>query len=383
MLYRFCFIKVFRWKYSSLFLSLFLILISLPYTYTQKFDDFFKEGRLVLQDTTTDLSDYPIEIENFEKEDKIFYAFMTAQLYLDEAKIQNDTTAIKNAGEYLSRLGSEAIKSEEKNKELEEENNFRARHNLKLQNENFRFITAIISLSITLLGLLTFFWFRRYRLNIKENNIRLEGTLLGQEKEQKKIAKELHDGLGAELSIAIKTISKIKMDSLKEKQRDDLENGLQQLNDACTKLRNISHYLMPGNLQYGHLPDLIENYIHKFKQVHSNINIDFDYEVTIEVMDFSADTKLHIHRILQQGLNNIITHAQAKKIQIALDILEGNSVRLNIQDDGIGFDIENIKEQSSIGLKSMELRAKQLNGNLQIHSQKGKGTNISLVFPVT
>lgn len=88
-----------------------------------------------------------------------------------------------------------------------------------------------------------------------------------------------------------------------------------------------------------------------------------------------------IYRIAQEGLTNIVKHAQSNQIQLHLRYTE-NAVTLELQDDGIGFDLDAARRDGGIGLRGMEERVQQLGGALQIESAPGQGTRLWVKIPM-
>jgi signal transduction histidine kinase len=94
------------------------------------------------------------------------------------------------------------------------------------------------------------------------------------------------------------------------------------------------------------------------------------------------DTEIALFRIAQEGLNNILKHAEATSVSICLEVDE-TAVLLEVQDNGNGFDINNQTEQSTagFGLHSMRERAEALRGRFRINSIPGQGTTVSVSIP--
>ena len=88
-----------------------------------------------------------------------------------------------------------------------------------------------------------------------------------------------------------------------------------------------------------------------------------------------------VYRVAQESLQNIVKHASAKHISVALTLQKGTVV-LTIADDGAGFDPEAVKGRGRLGLIGMEERARLVNGKLSIAAQPGRGTRIALEVPL-
>ncbi len=101
-------------------------------------------------------------------------------------------------------------------------------------------------------------------------------------------------------------------------------------------------------------------------------NDDIDWE------DIPNKTKINLYRIIQESLQNIYKHADAKLVKINFE-LKDNFILLEITDDGIGFEINKVKK--GIGLKNIASRVEDLGGDLDINSMRGKGTTILVLIP--
>jgi signal transduction histidine kinase len=84
---------------------------------------------------------------------------------------------------------------------------------------------------------------------------------------------------------------------------------------------------------------------------------------------------------VQELVNNAIKYAQAQNIHINMDC-EKNQLKLNLTDDGVGFDINTLKNKEGIGIKNIKERVQQLVGDIQLTSSNGKGTQFNISIPV-
>jgi signal transduction histidine kinase len=196
--------------------------------------------------------------------------------------------------------------------------------------------------------------------------------LTGEERERKRIAKELHDGLGAQLS-AIKL--QVQSDGYEKmlligKTKTLHQNLIKQIDEACLEVRNISHDLLPPGLINAGITESINRFLHKIRE---NSNIDLKFIHQIEKETLTKDLEVQIFRIIQELLNNIIKHSYAQSA--AIQIIQNHSKILIIaEDDGIGFDME--ANQNGLGINNIKNRIASLKGNIVINSSENKGTTI-------
>ncbi len=114
------------------------------------------------------------------------------------------------------------------------------------------------------------------------------------------------------------------------------------------------------------------------------LKIDFDTQG--DEFHFPDQKSIFIFRMYQEMMNNIIKHSKATHVMVIIVYSGNDTFVMNIQDDGVGFDLQQKKESSSgssgLGLKSMRNRAKMIGADLSIESEPGKGTTISVKVPL-
>jgi signal transduction histidine kinase len=117
-------------------------------------------------------------------------------------------------------------------------------------------------------------------------------------------------------------------------------------------------------------------------QEHSTISVRVD--IVGEERELDDAMKIAIFRIIQESLNNIIKHSQASHVNIYLQF-EDKNVRINVRDNGIGFDLDQAKQtrtsRPSLGLAGMEERAALLGGTVIVQSRPGYGTEVEALIP--
>jgi PAS domain S-box-containing protein len=195
--------------------------------------------------------------------------------------------------------------------------------------------------------------------------------------ERKRIANEIHDSLGQTLTVASLNLDMIKADltDLGYEKVKQLNEALMLINSAIDESRKIAHNLMPKALEDFGLISTIEHLVVKFKEA-TKIDIVF-YHNNIKER-FDKGIELNLFRITQEALNNIIKHSNAKKVNIQL-IKHTDYLIFMIEDDGIGFDVNNAKsKKDSFGLKSIQHRVTGIGGKLNIDTRKNKGTSITI-----
>jgi len=198
----------------------------------------------------------------------------------------------------------------------------------------------------------------------------------GQEEERKRIATELHDGLGVLLSA-----TKLQFTSIKDPtpaNKPLLEKATQFLEQASSDVRKISHNMMPGLLTKLGLCEALEDL---FEKLEDTEGMDALCEIKGARERLPENKEIMIYRIVQELVNNTLKHANAKKIQLKINVMPAK-LDIYFSDDGKGFDVDKMLEQKSIGLQSIFSRVKFLDGTVSIDSGADKGTVFTMQIPI-
>ncbi|NJD23412.1 MAG: PAS domain S-box protein [Melioribacter sp.] len=198
------------------------------------------------------------------------------------------------------------------------------------------------------------------------------------ENERADISREIHDELGQSL-----TALKMDLNWTKENLTDKMLaakkfNGMIDIvSETIKKIQKISAALRPGMLDDLGLIPAVQWYGQEFEE-RSGLKCNFDLK---ELPALNSQINLTLFRIFQEGLTNIIRHANAKSIDVKLYPSSGNII-LKITDDGIGMEQEKINSKESLGLLGMKERIKQFNGSLEVISSENSGTGLIVSIPI-
>jgi PAS domain S-box-containing protein len=202
-----------------------------------------------------------------------------------------------------------------------------------------------------------------------------EAVLRVQEKERYDISRELHDNVNQQLTVAMMYIATA------EKGTDNSGQLLKQsstfIYNAIEEIRKLSKVLVTPLIKDFGLCKAIEGLVEDFHATNA-LHIDFFYNEFYED-DISYEFKLNVFRIVQEQMNNIVKHAQAK--QVVIELYREELINLAIIDDGVGFDTT--QKRSGIGLNNIKTRVGLYMGTLDIQSQKGDGCRLKITFPIS
>jgi PAS domain S-box-containing protein len=208
--------------------------------------------------------------------------------------------------------------------------------------------------------------------------------LMIQEKERKRIARDLHDSVAQDLS-SLRITCETFFDDIPEnsfKIRHKVKEISKILQGSIHAIRDIAYELRPPSLDELGLPITLFRYCEDFKQKWG-INVDF-FSAGLEQTRIDADTEINLYRLVQESLNNIRKHSHATKAVIRL-VASYPHVILRVEDNGVGFDPgleESIGTNNKrMGLRSMEERVSLLGGKMAMKSRPGEGTRLFVEVP--
>lgn len=212
---------------------------------------------------------------------------------------------------------------------------------------------------------------------------RLSAMLLTiQERERQRIALDLHDVLGQSLTL-IKLSLEDASRLLDANETTEAAGSLQRLklkvNDAFEEVRRIAKDLRPSMLDDLGVLATLSWYFREVGETCPDMQIEKDFDV--READIPQSLRIVIFRIVQEATGNIIKHAHADHLRVAIS-KTGGVIRLSIRDNGRGFDPAEMNQRSSLekglGLMSMQERAELSGGRCEIKSAPCKGTHISV-----
>jgi signal transduction histidine kinase len=200
-----------------------------------------------------------------------------------------------------------------------------------------------------------------------------------QEQERKRIAAELHDSLGQSLVIirnwALLGASQLESQAPAREELDEIDATASR---AINEVREIAYNLGPYHLDRLGLAGIIQDMINRVAQA-SGIRFTVDFDAVDGAL--SRETEMHLFRIAQETVNNMVKHAEASEAAVTLKH-EAGKVRLTVSDNGKGFDPHHgpAVGKGGFGLTGMAERVRLLKGMLEIHSAPGQGTKVEITI---
>ncbi len=295
--------------------------------------------------------------------------FMTQYMKLKDS-LEN---VIKAGIIYDAQERYETAKKEKQNQVLQIENQLRTIEKNRAVSEKKIILTISVAL-IILLAALAYSLYRNKLNKIKrsEEQKMNQALFVGEQTERIRIARDLHDGVGQMLSLVKMNISTL------DSQNVVIEKTVTLVDKTIDEVRNVSHNLIPEELNFGLFPAL-ENLAEKVN-TSGNIKMQIHIPQKVKEIKFEKQNELSIYRIVQEVVNNMVKHAGASIIDLSVQELNQILV-LSIKDNGHGMDMEAIKQSTGIGWKNINARARMMGGKIKVYSERLSGTQIEITLP--
>ena len=212
---------------------------------------------------------------------------------------------------------------------------------------------------------------------IEQKQRTTQAVIQAEEEERKRIAGDLHDSVAQKMVVAKLNLEALGNQIQLPGEQQKIYNNINLLlHESATEVRNLSHSMMPQAFTHSGLTHAVKDFLDKIENNNLKIAFSSDGDFT----NIRKNTALMIYRIIQECAQNVLKHAKASRLDVAM-IAENNEVDVTIEDNGIGFDVNAITE-NSVGMKNIRSRIEYLNGKLDINSQPGSGTVIAFFIPV-
>jgi signal transduction histidine kinase len=194
-----------------------------------------------------------------------------------------------------------------------------------------------------------------------------------EEGEKKKIARELHDGIGQQLvllNLLLQNITPVPAEA------GALDQIKQLLQGSIQELREMAYNLLPPALEKGFL-NALERFAHRINAT-GKMTLTLSIDDQINEESFVNVDRFNLYRIVQEVLNNALKHSKASQITIEIHPIKGSKINLKVVDNGIGFDTDRMSE--GLGMQNMKHRMDMAGIKGSISSEKGRGVIVELMF---
>ena len=200
-----------------------------------------------------------------------------------------------------------------------------------------------------------------------------------QEEERRMVARELHDEIGQHVAaIEMETIRIARMTPEDEVHR---QSRLKQLRSSVTEIHRVSrrivHRLRPPQIENLGLSAALEALCDRWRAEHPEAALKSEFDSRCDQL--APERALHLYRLLQESLSNVARHARANRVWVLVQA-EEQQVRLQVMDDGLGFNVD--ANYSGFGLAGMHERVEALGGSLRLRSKLAAGTVMEASIPL-
>ncbi|MCW3124222.1 MAG: Signal transduction histidine kinase [Flavipsychrobacter sp.] len=221
---------------------------------------------------------------------------------------------------------------------------------------------------------------RTQLLLMKQQEIAAREIITAEENERKRIAGDLHDGVGQIMSAAKMNLSAVQsqLTFTSDEQRLFFESAIKMVDDGCKEVRVISHNMMPNALLKAGLAAAIREFVNMIPD--RVLRVQLHAEGLDEKLDHGIETVLY--RVVQECVQNVIKHAGATTLDISL-IKDNSGIDIMVEDNGRGFDTSRVGNNDGLGTGNMMKRISYLKGTIEWSSTPGKGTLVSIHIPVS
>ncbi len=194
-----------------------------------------------------------------------------------------------------------------------------------------------------------------------------------EESEKKKIARELHDGLGQQmvlLNLLFQNFQPV------EEQKDNYKDLGNLLQSCIREVKEIAYNLLPPELEKGFI-NAMERFSHRINSI-GEIEFSLEIDESIQESDLESIDNFNLYRIIQELFNNALKHSNATVFTFKMNKDESGKIAMDVSDNGDGFDIEKVNH--GLGLANLKYRMNMSGIKGDFNSKQGEGTKVSLKF---
>ena len=238
-------------------------------------------------------------------------------------------------------------------------------------------IVGFVLCIILIIFLFNIYVYHRRYVKQYQDNTRAE--MNGREEERKRIAKDLHDDLGATLSAVKMYLQGITV--LPEKETKFLEKATNSITESINSIRYIMNDLYPISLEKYGIETCLEEIIEQINAT-EQLRIILLMEVNNLESLLSKESKIHIFRIIKEIINNTIKHSKSKVLSIKF-ALKDRRIIIETIDNGIGYNTKNISHYNhGHGIRNITSRVELMKGNIYIETELNQGIHYTIEIPI-
>lgn len=348
-----------------------------------KYETEKKDFKIILLNKSDSIKSLAISNQQLAINKNLFQlAQQNYELTNAELKIVSDSFLLSEQNKLLILQKLDSSIKEDKISLLNKQNRI---NQLEVSKKNNLIIIVLTSMAFILMS--AYLIYRRNKLKqeqdyhqvllMQQEKVTVD-IIAAEEKERKRIASDLHDGVGQLMSAAWMNLQALTSQVADMNDEDALliQKSLALIDESCKEVRQVSHNMMPNALLMKGLVNAVREFIGQIDHRSLNINL------TAEGIDFPLPSHVEtvLYRVIQESVNNVIKHAKASELDISI-LRSNDGIDVMIEDNGLGFDIFNLPINHGIGLENIRSRIQFLKGTVEWNSGVGKGTLVSIFIP--
>lgn len=303
--------------------------------------------------------------------------YKSAYIYHKLFKITFDSLFNQESSEKIAEIQGE-YNTEKKEREIEKLRNEKESQKLKIRQSRIIVVSVIVGSLLVLVIALTL-------LNLyKQKQLRQKtfSTIIDtEEKERRRFAEDIHDGLGPLLSSISLYVNELHSDKhSREKKEEFISTAIELIDDAVRNTRAIANNLMPGVLSDYGLIHALESFCEKIRNT-GTLQINFRHN--LKDKRYGAVTEVSLYRVALELINNTIRYAEASTIELEITDL-GKSIVMVYADNGKGFDLASFfhDQKRGHGLENITNRIASIGGRCDFHSAPGTGFSVTIEIAI-
>ncbi len=309
-----------------------------------------------------------------------------AYYYLDKYSFLKDSLLTDESTQQIAEMQTR-FETEKKDLQIAKQNAEIAVNKVEVKQKNY--LNTLLIVSVILILLFSYLFYNRYKLQqkslldseiLKERELRSKAIIEAEENERRRIAEDLHDGVGQLLSAAKLNLSELgeKLGASNTPTFTLYKNAIDLVDDSVKEIRAVSHSMMPNSLIKSGLVAAVRELVQK---LNTGDKLKIDLAITGLNERLEPTTEAVLFRVLQEIISNIVKHAKASQISIQL-VKHETELSVMVEDNGVGFDTTKTSEFNGIGIKNIQSRIAFLNGQVNFDSAIGKGTTVVIELPM-
>jgi len=297
-----------------------------------------------------------------------------AKLMLDAINLQAELSK-KQGQQQVNELSTKF-----KVKELEQEKDLEMAKTKTEKQQKQILLLSLFGLMLLIVVSLLVFYVKNKKKEAAQQLKLTKAIVEAEESERKRIASDLHDGVGQLFSAVKMNLSGLldRIELNKEEDQFLAEKTMALVDESCKEVRVISHKMMPNFLLKSGIASDIRSFIEKIDE--SSLKIHFETKGFTEQLEFNEEVILY--RVIQELINNVIKHAKANELHLMLEKTK-DQIHVLIADNGTGFNYEAAIAKGGLGLKNILVRIEYLKGTIEFLNNKPMGSLVKIFIPVT